>query len=136
MSDNRRSTNQIIDVLNSVRADINQNKYRNENGEKPVIIVGEMISALRRAKELSNAEPVYSLSRHNITSNAMKKEIGDSSLDDKLIEELSELIDEDELNDYKKAKKVVEKIPENEVEELCFTVESLYGDVENYPSYF
>ncbi|MDT2971563.1 hypothetical protein SFC12_12255 [Lactococcus lactis] len=55
---------------------------------------------------------------------------------DKLIEELSELIDEDELNDYKKAKKVVEKIPENEVEELCFTVESLYGDVENYPSYF
>ena len=48
---------------------------------------------------------------------------------DKLIEELSELIDEDELNDYKKAKKVVEKIPENEVEELCFTVESLYGDV-------
>ena len=55
---------------------------------------------------------------------------------DKLIEELSELIDEDELNDYKKAKKVVEKIPENEVEELCFTVESLYGDIENYPSYF
>lgn len=55
---------------------------------------------------------------------------------DKLIEELSELIDEDELNDYKKAKEVVEKIPENEIEELCFTVESLYGDVENYPSYF
>ncbi|HDP1320510.1 TPA: hypothetical protein P5Y25_002848 [Enterococcus faecium] len=48
---------------------------------------------------------------------------------DKLIEELSELIDEDEVNDYKKAKKVVEKITENEVEELCFTVESLYGDV-------
>ena len=47
----------------------------------------------------------------------------------KLIDELSELIDEDELNDYKKAKEVVEKIPENEVEELCFTVESLYGDV-------
>lgn len=55
---------------------------------------------------------------------------------DKLIDELSEWIDENELNDYKKAKKVVEKIPENEVEELCFTVESLYGDVENYPSYF
>lgn len=27
-----------------------------------------------------------------------------------------------------KAKEVIEKIPENEVEELCFTVESLYGD--------
>jgi len=89
MSDNRRSTNQIIDVLNSVRADITQNKYRDEDGEKPVIIVGEMISALRRAKEMSNVEPVYSLSRHNITSNAMKKEVGGPSLDDKLIEELS-----------------------------------------------
>lgn len=89
MSDNRRSTNQIIDVLNSVRADITQNKYRDEDGEKPVIIVGEMISALRRAKEMSNAEPVYSLSRHNITSNAMKKEVGGPTLDDKLIEELS-----------------------------------------------
>ena len=89
MSDNRRSTNQIIDVLNSVRGDITQNKYRDEDGEKPIIIVGEMISALRRAKELSNAEPVYSLSRHNITSNAMKKEVGGCTLDDKLIEELS-----------------------------------------------
>lgn len=89
MSDNRRSTNQIIDVLNSVRADITQNKYRDEDGEKPVIIVGEMILALRRAKEMSNAEPVYSLSRLNITSNAMKKEVGGSTLDDKLIEELS-----------------------------------------------
>ena len=89
ISDNRRSTNQIIDVLNSVRADITQNKYRDEDGEKPIIIVGEMISALRRAKELSNAEPVYSLSRHNITSNAMKKEVGGCTLDDKLIEELS-----------------------------------------------
>ena len=89
MSDNRRSTNQIIDVLNHVRADITQNKYRDENGEKPVIIVGEMLSALLRAREMSNAEPVYSLSRDNITSNAMKKEIGGLTLDDKLIEELS-----------------------------------------------
>jgi len=43
---------------------------------------------------------------------------------DKLIEELSELIDEDELNDYKKAKKVVEKIPENEVKNLCVEVKN------------
>lgn len=89
MSDNRRSTNQIIDLLNSVRVDINQNKYRDENGEKPVILVGEMISALRRAREMSNSEPIYSLSRQNITSNAMKKEVGGPSLDDKLIEELT-----------------------------------------------
>lgn len=101
MSDNRRSTNQIIDVLNSVRADITQNKYRDEDGEKPIIIVGEMLSALRRAKELSNAEPVYSLSRHNITSNAMKKEVGGCTLDDKLIEELSAKDKPNSSNNYR-----------------------------------
>lgn len=89
MADNRRSTNQIIEVLNSVRMDIKQKKYRNENGEKPAIIVGEMIAALRKAKVMSNNEPLYSLSRKNITSNAMKKEVEGTSFNDKLIEELS-----------------------------------------------
>ena len=89
IADNRRSTNQIIEVLNSVRVDIKQKKYRNENGEKPAIIVGEMIAALRKAKVMSNNEPVYSLSRKNITSNAMKKEVNGTSFNDKLIEELS-----------------------------------------------
>jgi DNA helicase-2/ATP-dependent DNA helicase PcrA len=41
MIDNRRSTNQIIDVLNYVRKDIQQNKYRNVNNDIPTIIVGE-----------------------------------------------------------------------------------------------
>lgn len=89
MADNRRSTNQIIEVLNSVRVDISQNKFRNKDGEKPIIIVGEMIASLRRSKEISNNEPVYSLARNNITSNAMKKEVGGVFLNDKLIEELS-----------------------------------------------
>ena len=48
---------------------------------------------------------------------------------EEMIHEQFDLIDKEELNDYKKAKKVVEKIPENEVEELCFTVENLYEDV-------
>ncbi|MCB8817380.1 UvrD-helicase domain-containing protein [Desulfosporosinus shakirovi] len=90
MADNRRSTNQIIDVLNLVRVDLVQNKYRNVNGEIPVIIVGEMITALKKATEMSNNEPIYSLSRINITSNAMKKEVGGTSFNDKLIEELSD----------------------------------------------
>ncbi|WNF35243.1 ATP-dependent helicase [Bacillaceae bacterium IKA-2] len=89
ISDNRRSTNQIIDVLNCVRTDIKQKKYRDEDGDKPVIIVGEMILALRKAKELSNNELVFSLSRNNITSNAMKKEVSGTSFNNKLIEELT-----------------------------------------------
>ena len=89
MADNRRSTNQIIDLLNLVRLDFKQNKHRNEDGEIPAIIVGEMDAALRKAKEMSNNEPVYSLSRNNITSNAMKREVIGTCVNDKLIEELS-----------------------------------------------
>jgi DNA helicase-2/ATP-dependent DNA helicase PcrA len=89
MEDNRRSTNQIIDILNAVRLDITQNKYRNKDGDKPTIIVGGMLPALRKAKELSNNEPITSLSRINITSNVMKKEVSGTIFNDKLIEELS-----------------------------------------------
>lgn len=88
MEDNRRSTNQIIDILNTVRVDIKQNKYRNINGEKPIIIVGERLDALRIAKEKSNNESVNSLSRINIISNAMKKEIKGDLFNNKLIEAL------------------------------------------------
>lgn len=89
IADNRRSTKQIIDVLNSVRSDIKQSKYRDIEGEKPVIIVGDRIEGLRKAKELSNNETVVSLSRNNITSNIMKKEAGGTTFNDSLIEELS-----------------------------------------------
>ncbi|MET3940947.1 DNA helicase-2/ATP-dependent DNA helicase PcrA [Paenibacillus sp. PvP094] len=88
MADNRRSTNQIIDILNTVRVDIKQNKFRSINGDKPIIIVGERLDALRIAKEKSNNEPVNSLSRKNIISNAMKKEIIGDLFNNKLIEAL------------------------------------------------
>ncbi len=75
IADNRRSTNQIIDLLNVIRTDICQKKYKNEDGEKPTIIVGEKIAAFRKAQELCKNEDVYSLSRDNITSNTMKNEM-------------------------------------------------------------
>ena len=93
MAENRRSTNQIIDVLNHIRrGDIEQIKFSNVDGEIPVIFVGEMSVSLRKAKEICNGEQVYSLSRDNITSNAMKKEINGISLDHQLFEKL---IDQD-----------------------------------------
>lgn len=75
MAENRRSTNEIIDILNDIRKDITQEKYKNEVGDKPVIIVGENSKAYKKAKQLCNEEEIYSLSRDNITSNAMKIEI-------------------------------------------------------------
>lgn len=101
MSYNRRSTNQIIDLLNSVRIDIKQNKYRNVDGEKPTIIVGERNTSLKKVKEIINTEPVYSLSRDNLTSNTMKKEVEGIFINDKLIDELADKDKSSKSNNYR-----------------------------------
>lgn len=86
IADNRRSTNQIIDLLNTIRSkDIQQNKFRNKEGERPTIIVGEMDTALHKAKQLCKNEEVYSLSRDNITANAMKKDMNKNIPSDDLL---------------------------------------------------
>lgn len=89
MSDNRRSSNEIIDVLNDLRGDITQNPFRNESIMQPTILVGEMSLALHKSKLICGKETVTSLSRQNITSNAMKMEIGGIALNSKLFYELS-----------------------------------------------
>jgi DNA helicase-2/ATP-dependent DNA helicase PcrA len=90
MEENRRSTNEIVRVLNELRSDIQQVSYRDEEGVQPMIIVGEMVDSLRKSKQQCSGEKVCSLSRDNITSNAMKREITGVSLNDKLFEELLE----------------------------------------------
>ncbi len=86
--ENHRSSNEIIDVLNFIRSDISQVKVRNISTMKPIIFIGDMVSALQKVKEKCFEENVYTLSRNNITSNAMKAEINAMRLNNKLIEEL------------------------------------------------
>ncbi len=90
LNENRRSSNEIIDALNSVRQDIRQVKVRNISTEKPVIFIGDMTLALRAAKIKCNDESIYTLSRNNITSNAMKAEINGIGLNSRLLENLKE----------------------------------------------
>lgn len=90
LNENRRSSNEIIDALNDVRKDISQVKVRNISTEKPMILIGDMILALRAAKVKCNNEIIYTLSRNNITSNAMKAEINGIGLNDRLLANLKE----------------------------------------------
>lgn len=90
ISENRRSSNEIVDTLNNVRKDIVQLKFRNISTSKPIIFIGDMTLALIAAKIKCNNEKVYTLSRNNITSNAMKAEINGSGLDSKLLEKLKD----------------------------------------------
>lgn len=88
LNENRRSSNEIIDSLNNIRKDINQVKIRDISIAKPIIFIGEMTLALKAAKIKCSNEKIYTLSRNNITSNAMKAEINGSGLDNKLLEKL------------------------------------------------
>ena len=90
LNENRRSSDEIIDALNDVRKDISQVKVRNISTEKPIIFIGDMILALRAAKIKCNDESIYTLSRNNITSNAMKAEINGIGLNSRLLENLKE----------------------------------------------
>ena len=90
LNENRRSSDEIIDALNDVRKDISQVKVRNISTEKPMILIGDMILALRAAKIKCNNEIIYTLSRNNITSNAMKAEINGIGLNSRLLENLKE----------------------------------------------
>lgn len=88
ISSNRRSTNEIITFLNSLRTDITQSFYRNVTSFPPTIFVGDASTALQRAKSACGSEALHSLSRENITSNAMKREISVGTHSGNLFEEL------------------------------------------------
>lgn len=91
LEENRRSSNEIIDILNFIREDISQIKFRNFTNVKPLIFIGDMDKALRNAKDVCVGEKVYTLSRNNITSNAMKAEIKGTGLDDTILDKLKEV---------------------------------------------
>lgn len=133
MEDNRRSTNQIIDILNIVRVDIRQKKYRNIQGEKPKIIVGDRIDALQLAKEMSNNESVNSLSRINIISNAMKKGIKGDLFNNKLIESLLTQDNPSSSNKYRSKViiaciKAIEHARQNEFKNAVKELERIFKD--------
>jgi len=88
IEENRRSTNEIVHVLNGIRSDILQVSDKGGIGFQPMILVGEMVDSFKKSKELCNGEKIQSLSRDNITSNAMKRELSNISLDYKLFEDL------------------------------------------------
>lgn len=89
--ENKRSTNKIISVLNHIRKDIEQKNYRNDEGDKPIILVGECKKAYNKAKALSNNEDVYSLSRRNVTSNIMKQEFEEIDIKGNILDEFKEV---------------------------------------------
>lgn len=89
--ENRRSSNQIIDLLNLVRNDIVQKKYKNVDKDVPIVFIGETIEAFKKIKDLYGEDTViHTLSRDNPTANAMKSMVTLNGIDSKLLTKFKE----------------------------------------------
>lgn len=92
ITENRRSSNQIIDLLNEIRTDIKQTKHKNCEGERPILFVGNSIVAYNEILKIYGKDIyIQTLSRDNALANAMKFEVDTNKLNTKLLFELSSI---------------------------------------------
>lgn len=75
MKENRRSSNEIIDLLNHIRPSFPQNKFKNESSSKPIIIVGQPLDAYNKVCELINASSIKTLAYQNITTSSLREQL-------------------------------------------------------------
>lgn len=83
---NRRSTKQIIDLLNIVRTDFSQDWLNGSEGMVPELLVGDMLDCYQQSIEKSGTDEIQSLAFQNILANSMRKKNG--VLEDKKILEM------------------------------------------------
>ncbi|MBD8027594.1 ATP-dependent helicase [Ureibacillus sp. Re31] len=89
--ENRRSSNQIIDLLNKVRTDIVQTKFKNFDSELPILFIGDTRDAYRKIIELcGEGSTIHTLSRDNPTANAMKSLVSLNGIDTRLLTKFKE----------------------------------------------
>lgn len=74
IKDNRRSCNEIIDLLNVIRTEFQQHPIRNVHGMKPILLVGELMVCHDEAQRIA-ANEVHALSYRNIEANILKQRV-------------------------------------------------------------
>jgi DNA helicase-2/ATP-dependent DNA helicase PcrA len=85
--DNRRSCNEIIDLLNVIRTDFQQRSIRNENGMRPLLLVGELMTCYDEAQRIANDE-VHALSYRNIEANILKQRVNAHVQDSRILNQI------------------------------------------------
>ena len=142
IKDNRRSTQQIIDILNIIRSDLRQESPDHKKGNKPYIMVGEQLNSYKKAKEIikNKNENLYSLSYADVTSNEMKLnddeiEVDESVLKDNIIDTiLSRESRNSRSKQIVKIIKAIEYARQNNFKEAIKNMAKIYGaekDIEN-----
>ncbi len=73
---NKRSTKQIIDLLNVIRTDFSQEWLSGLEGMVPELLVGDMLNCYQQSIEKSGTNDVQSLAFQNVLANSMRKKNG------------------------------------------------------------
>ena len=73
---NKRSTKQIIDLLNIVRTDFSQDWLNGSEGMIPELLVGDMLNCYQQSIEKCGTDEIQSLAFQNILANSMRKKNG------------------------------------------------------------
>lgn len=69
---NKRSTKQIIELLNIVRTDFSQDWLNGSEGMVPELLVGDMLDCYQRCIEESGTDNIQSLAFQNVLANSMR----------------------------------------------------------------
>ena len=73
---NRRSTKQIIELLNIIRTDFSQDWLNGAEGMMPELLVGDMLNCYQQSIEKSGTDEIQSLAFQNVLANSMRKKNG------------------------------------------------------------
>lgn len=124
---NRRSSPQIVNLLNIIRPDFIQTSIGVSDDIEPILIVGDKLDAYQRAIEICNSEDIHTLAYKNIVANSMKYRTNEELPDEKLI-------DMDFDRNYKRAMvvrnliKAIEYANVNDLAEAWRQLDVIYSD--------
>lgn len=128
IDNNRRSTKEIINLLNHIRPNFKQQGQDDFNGNKPIIYVGDRLEVLHKINNGLSKKYLITLSWQNITANALKKDIEGTDLNDDLLKDLKEV--DSSANRYKlivPCIKAVELCREKKIKEALNELKRYFG---------
>ena len=100
LNENHRSDKCIVDFLNILRKNFEQIPCEKYKDSSIRLYVGDRTKAFQKAKNICGLEELVSLSRDNVTSNAMKNMLGNSAYDKNIMKKYEETESNKERRNY------------------------------------
>lgn len=128
IANNKRSTLEIVSFLNGLRTDIIQHPDSQRNLFNPQLFIGDLSLCVQRASSICVYEKLNTLSRNNITSNALKIQIGAQGLDMYLFDKLSVDGTSERRNLLSRSVKAIELTRENKFKDAIKEIRKSFID--------